>query len=69
MAASGVVTSDAPSAKSTRKSKQSSFASAGTAVTGCSSPGRNLQRLSRAGGNDVSTLPDFPAEIRAPVEH
>jgi len=36
-------------------------------VTGCSWPERSSTDTSALVGNDISTLPDFPAEIRAPA--
>ena len=36
-------------------------------MTACSSPARSSPPRRRSSGNDISTLPDFPAEIRAPA--
>ena len=36
-------------------------------VMACSSPDLNFTQATALHGNDLSTFPDFPAEIRAPV--
>ena len=45
----------------------SSSASPATPATACSSPVTGSPAPARVFGNDLSTLPDFPAEIRAPA--
>ena len=42
-------------------------ASPATPATACSSPATGSRRCRASFGNDLSTLPDFPAEIRAPA--
>ena len=44
-----------------------SSASPATPATACSSPVTGSRRVSALFGNDLSTLPEFPAEIRAPA--
>ena len=50
-----------------RRLTTSSFVSPATRATGCSSPGCSSPPKSALAGNDIATLPDFPAEIRAPA--
>ena len=45
----------------------SSFGSQGTLATACSSTGDRFTQETAVFGNDLSTLPNFPAEIRAPA--
>ena len=40
---------------------------AGDSGDGCNWPGTQFTNASAILGNDISTLPDFPAEIRAPA--
>lgn len=68
MAASGVVTSEAPSAKRHEEVETVVIRFCGDSGDGMQLAGTQFTNVSAAaGGNDVSTLPDFPAEIRAPV--
>lgn len=68
MAASGVVSSDAPSAKRHEEVETVVIRFCGDSGDGMQLAGTQFTNVSAAaGGNDVSTLPDFPAEIRAPV--
>ena len=57
-----------PAAKPQPKnSNRSRFDFAATPATACSSAGTQFTNASAILGNDISTLPDFPAEIRAPA--
>ena len=50
-----------------RSASGSSSASRATPATACSSPAAASRTRRRMLGNDLATLPDFPAEIRAPA--
>ena len=50
-----------------RRASGSSCASRATPATACSSPGSRFTDATAVFGNDLATLPDFPAEIRAPA--
>lgn len=68
MAASGVAASEAPSAKRHEEVETVVIRFCGDSGDGMQLAGTQFTNVSAAaGGNDVSTLPDFPAEIRAPV--
>ena len=54
-------------AKAVEQLEQVTSALRATRATGCSSPATGSRARRRCIGNDLSTLPDFPAEIRAPA--
>ena len=51
-----------------RKSRRSGSASPGTRATACSWSGARFTEASAIFGNDLSTFPSYPAEIRAPAD-
>jgi len=68
MSASGVATPGAPEQKRREELETVVIRFCGDSGDGMQLAGTQFTNVSAAaGGNDVSTLPDFPAEIRAPV--
>src|SRR5437588_12232696 len=56
-----------PSAKPVRELESAVIRFCGDSGDGMQVVGTQFTNVSAAFGNDVSTLPDFPAEIRAPA--
>src|SRR5271167_1577175 len=56
-----------PSGKSVNRLKSATIRFAGDSGDGMQLAGTQFTDTSAAVGNDISTLPDFPAEIRAPA--
>src|SRR5262245_63083140 len=64
---STTVTAEKPSAKPAEQLESAVIRFAGDSGDGMQVVGGQLTNTSAAFGNDVSTFPDFPAEIRAPA--
>src|SRR6186713_55954 len=60
-------TATAPSARKVQEVESVVIRFCGDSGDGMQLVGTQFTNVSAAFGNDVSTLPDFPAEIRAPV--
>ena len=67
----GRMSTEAPPQAASHRPRSSSSgspsASPAIPATACSSPASQFTRTAAAFGNDISTYPDFPAEIRAPA--
>src|SRR5580704_13710852 len=66
-AETGHGTAPTPSAKTVSQLKSATIRFAGDSGDGMQLAGTQFTDTSAAVGNDISTLPDFPAEIRAPA--